>query len=479
MTGKNDVSIEEFMRIMDVADALKKQEKEVKTQLSLDEQKGNIRERLRKTYQQMGAEVSDEHLDAAIEDYFSQLYKFKQPEKNLANKIAEAYVNREKIFKKYVAPGICIGAIALSGWGTVKIIDKAVKIGAEKKVESTVETSYVNKTSIERSIEELLASPFAVQLPKNELDNLNALLTTSKTELNFTDSFFETYCSGGTASDDITQSNYAIAKQKLAGIQGNIDSAGANKDKAAAIIGTQQQLVNNKTSLEQLIKEIRNLKPNETFSKQAEFAYTNGISSIEKRQLSEAVKYTNELSGLESAINKFSELTIKAEQNYASIKEIAVEQLAKDKGQTLYSEAGQYIKTSDVKKLEETVNKILELDQTLKEEYTLIITGGVWRYKNSNTSIKNYYLLMHAQDSKGNELTMNITNEETGKTKKVTEWGERVPKGAYDAVGEDDSDNGIIDNNIFGIKKKGFITEEIIMRYLGKSLEKSGEITDW
>ncbi|MCX6710985.1 MAG: DUF6384 family protein [Candidatus Woesearchaeota archaeon] len=84
---KKELTVEEFMRIMDVADALKKQEEEVKRQLSVDEQKADIRERLRKTYQQMGVELSDEHLDAAIENYFSELYKFKQPEKNLSCKI--------------------------------------------------------------------------------------------------------------------------------------------------------------------------------------------------------------------------------------------------------------------------------------------------------------------------------------------------------------------------------------------------------
>ena len=115
----------------------------------------------------------------------------------------------------------------------------------------------------------------------------------------------------------------------------------------------------------------------------------------------------------------------------------------------------------------------------MKQEYKLIITGGVWRYKLDNKSIKNYYLLLHAQESKGNDIPKSITNEETGKIKTVTEWGERVPKEVYDTVGKDNEDNGIIDNNIFSIKKRGFITEEIIMRYQGKPLEKLGEITDW
>jgi len=476
---KNEPTIEDFMRIMDVADALKKQEEEVKRQLSVDEQKADIRERLRKTYQQMGVELSDEHLDAAIENYFSELYKFKQPEKNLSCKIAELYVNRDKIFKKYVVPALCIGAIGLGSWGVIKTVDKDGRMRAERNVENIVEESYMSKESIDKDIDIILASPFVAQLPKNELDNLNVFVTNSRNELSLSDSFFEKYCSGGTASDDINQSNYAEAKQKLAGIQLNIDSAKSDKDKASAIIETQQQLVNTKTSLDQLITDIRNLKPNETFSKQAELTYNNGISSIEKRQLSEAVKHKDELSGLEASINTFSELTIKVEQEYSSIKEIAIEQLAKDRGQVLYSEAGQYIKTSDVNKLEETVNQMLELDETLKQEYKLIITGGVWRYKLDNKSIKNYYLLLHAQESKGNDIPKSITNEETGKIKTVTEWGERVPKEVYDTVGKDNEDNGIIDNNIFSIKKRGFITEEIIMRYQGKPLEKLGEITDW
>ena len=54
----------------------------------------------------------------------------------------------------------------------------------------------------------------------------------------------------------------------------------------------------------------------------------------------------------------------------------------------------------------------------------------------------------------------------------MLQWAERVPKEAYDRVGADRRDNGIIDDERFGFKRRGFVTAE--RRY-----EDLGQITEW
>ena len=80
--------------------------------------------------------------------------------------------------------------------------------------------------------------------------------------------------------------------------------------------------------------------------------------------------------------------------------------------------------------------------------------------------------------SAGNVMTVNVANEELGgKVEAVTQWGERVPKGLYDTVAADKGDNGIINNDIFGVKGRGYLSWQ--REYRGQIYENLGQITGW
>ena len=68
---------------------------------------------------------------------------------------------------------------------------------------------------------------------------------------------------------------------------------------------------------------------------------------------------------------------------------------------------------------------------------------------------------------------MPVLNEENGKTETVTKWGVRVPLSTFDAVRRDKQDNGIIENNRLGEKKRGALQPDYLMPVLG------GTITKW
>ena len=115
----------------------------------------------------------------------------------------------------------------------------------------------------------------------------------------------------------------------------------------------------------------------------------------------------------------------------------------------------------------------------LEQEYTLRIVNrqgersGIWRVPDVNSEARNYYLIVEAIDHTGKALSVPIENEETGKTARVKKWGLRVDEGVFNSVANDKQDNGIIEQDRFGYKNRGYLVPNYEMPTTG------GAITQW
>jgi hypothetical protein len=113
----------------------------------------------------------------------------------------------------------------------------------------------------------------------------------------------------------------------------------------------------------------------------------------------------------------------------------------------------------------------------LRAEFMLRIVNrpgeasGVWREPMINNRARNDYLIVEAIAPDGKILSRPILNEETTST--VDSWAGRVSNGLFEKVIEDKRDNGIIEGNIVGQKKRGTLDVVYIMPVLG------GTITKW
>jgi hypothetical protein len=101
------------------------------------------------------------------------------------------------------------------------------------------------------------------------------------------------------------------------------------------------------------------------------------------------------------------------------------------------------------------------MNEKLAQEYDVRIVSrpgqstGVWRYSVKMPGERNYYLVVEAVAPGGRVLTMPITSEETNKTERVTQWGQRVAKDTWDRIAAEKSGTGIISNDILGHKARG------------------------
>ena len=164
---------------------------------------------------------------------------------------------------------------------------------------------------------------------------------------------------------------------------------------------------------------------------------------------------------------------------YAQVLELATTDDAKAIA-TNFLNAGKTAVREDSKEVaRDAVAALTDLRTALEQEYTLRIVNrpgektGVWRIPDVNEQARNYYLIVEGVDAGGKVLTVPIESEETGRTERVSKWGLRVKEDLFNAVAADKQDDGIIEKDRFGYKKRGHLVPDYEMPTTG------GAITAW
>lgn len=146
---------------------------------------------------------------------------------------------------------------------------------------------------------------------------------------------------------------------------------------------------------------------------------------------------------------------------------------------SIRAEGDKALADQDLEKARAAVAGLRNLRDRIDQEYVLRIvsrpgeTSGVWRIPDANESARNYYLIVEALDRDAGPVEVAVTNEETGETTRVSEWGVRVPESTFNRVRADKEDDGIIQEDILAAKRRGTLDPDYAMPVSG------GAITEW
>ena len=188
------------------------------------------------------------------------------------------------------------------------------------------------------------------------------------------------------------------------------------------------------------------------------------------------------LDNAEKAATALDELKILPEKLIDQRDRVISEAQQKDVGrqaETLYTDAMTALGRGDVAAAQHGYALLQQLYDQLVQEYQLRIVSregvrsGVWRVPQNNPNARNYYVIVEAVTADGKRLAVPVTSEEDGKTHTVKQWGLRVKASVFEQIKRDKMDNGIIDNNVFGLKKRGYLQPRYLIPTTG------GAITQW
>jgi hypothetical protein len=121
----------------------------------------------------------------------------------------------------------------------------------------------------------------------------------------------------------------------------------------------------------------------------------------------------------------------------------------------------------------ETLNFRLNLQYDLRVVSRPNETSGFWREPDVNRGARNYYLVVEAIAPNGEALRIPITSEEDQRTRSVRAWGLRVDQPTFERAVADKQDDGIIQNNLVGRKRRGVLEREYMVPTTGAA------VTEW
>ncbi len=181
----------------------------------------------------------------------------------------------------------------------------------------------------------------------------------------------------------------------------------------------------------------------------------------------------------QSRIEKNVTLPNSIRQVHSDIFMLTTEDAARQKADALLADGERMIRDGDVAGMRRVNNDLVELRNQVTSEYTLRIVSrpgeasGVWRRPPKQPQGRNYYIIVEPIAPDGKKLSLPIRNEETGETETVDRFAVRVPEATYNAIAADKRDDGIIQNNTFGVKRRGKLGVDYAMPFDG------GAITKW
>ena len=127
----------------------------------------------------------------------------------------------------------------------------------------------------------------------------------------------------------------------------------------------------------------------------------------------------------------------------------------------------------------EAVADLRTLDAVLALQYDVQVVSrpgelsGFERVPDDNPRAQNFYLVVEAIAPNGAALRLPIRNEETQRTESVSKWALRVDEEAFRRVAADKRDDGIIQNDVVGEKRRGALEPEYSIATTGAA------ITEW
>jgi hypothetical protein len=166
-------------------------------------------------------------------------------------------------------------------------------------------------------------------------------------------------------------------------------------------------------------------------------------------------------------------------QAHADVLAVTGDEAAKQKAAALLADGEQLIRAGDRAGAAKVSADLAALRDELIREYALTIVSrpgevtGVWRRPPGNSQARNYYLIVEAIAPDGRRLSLPVRNEETGATETVDKFGVRVPQNVFETVARDKRDDGIVQKNRFGVKRRGTLAVDYQMPFEG------GFITKW
>jgi len=415
------IELDEVMLAMDVVDTLRHEQQLVERELADDERDQALIERVKRMYASQGLKVTDQIIAEGVAALREERFAYRPPPPKGTLWLAKLYVNRSRWAKMF---GVAVVSLII-----LVLVYRFIYVAPQIRRQTETVRSYNALISQQRD---------QVTIARQRLASLNRSLKN--------------------AGNGAAQSPEPAAQRLL---------SEAGQLAAAAEVNLQ--------SFDKL--PLKPVLTGESFTREGDAV---------SRRLEQRVKLLSDLSvhldKAETALAGLSELATLREKLAGQRRSLLAESRedrVRGQAEKLYADAVAALNRGDLQEARKRSADLQELYGRVVQEYELRITSrpgspsGIWRDLQNNPGVRNYYIIVEAVTAQGERLALPITSEEDGTTRIVSQWGLRVDDAAFEKIRRDKLDDGIIQQNRFGVKERGYLTPRYLMPTTGKA------ITQW
>jgi hypothetical protein len=407
--------LDQVMLAMDVVDTLRHQQDLVDHALAEDERDAALVARIRSIYASQGIEVSDAVVREGVEALKKDRFVYVPPAESFSLRLARIYVDRGRWSRRLLA----VAALGLAGWLAFAVPAWLERGALERGVRAEVGELRTRLVAAGERSRELRAAAATVQVPPELAAGAQPLRGQLEAEL-------------------------SRADQALLRANGAVASGLAGADIAA-------------------------MEP---------AAITQALLPV-RAPLAEAEQALERAQAGASSLADLGGLAQSLQRTRAILAGATLAPAARSQIEAIDQQAQQALAAGDLALARGRIDRLAELAVAVDLAYELRIVSrpdrqsGVWRHPADNPRARNHYLIVDAVGADGRPVLLPITSEEDQSVRQVSTFGVRVPQAVYDAVRADKQDNGLVDNPLVAIKRRGELEPSYRMPVAG------GYITDW
>lgn len=106
-----ELTLEETLRVMDVAREMREQREQAEEMFRRDDMRSALREKLMRTARMSGDNVTEAEIDAAIRQYMETLHTYEDPKSGFKNFVAHCWIWRDRILYSVAGAAAAAGGL--------------------------------------------------------------------------------------------------------------------------------------------------------------------------------------------------------------------------------------------------------------------------------------------------------------------------------------------------------------------------------
>ena len=448
------------MLAMDVVDTLRHHRSIVDAELNEEAREQALIDRVKAIYEAQGIDVPDEVIQKGVEALKQDRFVYKPPRRTLAVRLAEVYVRRGYWTKVVLGIAGVLAAI----WGSIAFAnhrrDQALVHAFTNRVQDHTRASDAVSRRLDAVARELDALD-----PAGEAPVIADIASTTRTRLAQARQRWDTWKANrkplpaALYPDQRRELDKRLADDRVftqelgddvAGLEASVRAIGVLRS-LGTDVGTAMSMLSGVTiseSEQARVEAVRRL---------AETAIDAGDPAQAKARVAELTNLVRSLRSAEQAKRSAA-----ATLQMLAVKMDALPELAPDVQDEVFGLRQSIESNIAAGRTEEAQRQLRQLAHVvgvLDQAYELRIVSrpgestGITRADGSRG--RNHYIQVEAVGPDGRVLELDFKNEEDQVIVKAKRIAIRVPNKVYEQVRADKSDNGIVDNSLFGVKRRG------------------------